>query len=76
MKTTLRRFINNEQERTRETIELKPKLTWEERLTDEQKTRIIALVRESTSFEEVTRKIAREMNMSVSREYSSNIYCQ
>ena len=64
---TLRQFIINEQERTRETIKLKPRLTWAERLTDEQKERIIALVRESTSFEEVTRKIAREMNMSVSR---------
>ena len=66
-RSTLQTFIANEQERTRETIKSKPRLTWEQGLTDEQKTRIIALVRDSTSFREATRKIVREMNMSVSR---------
>ena len=53
---TLRQFIISEQERTGETIELKPNLTWEQGLTDEQKERIVALFRESTSFREAKKK--------------------
>ena len=66
-KETLRIFIINERERTGQTIELKPRLTWEESLTDEQKERIVTLVRESTSFEDVKREMARSMDMNVSR---------
>ena len=63
--TTFRRFIDNERKRIGEPITLKLRLTWEERLTDEQKERIVALFRDSTTLEEARRRVVRSMNIRV-----------
>ena len=58
----IRQFILYMEEKTQQAIRPRQR-RWRDRLTLEQRTKVIASIRTSTSYEEASEKIASLMNM-------------